>query len=141
MSTSSFSSRVKRAERLFKGEAEIVFAYIFGSAARGDAGPLSDLDFAVFMKGRRDPFAYRLKLMDTLARALGSDDFDLVVLNDSPLLLRYEVVKGGKILKDEPSTRVAFETAVVGEYLDTLYIRSVHRCFVKEQLLKGVYFG
>ena len=102
---------------------------------------MSDLDFAVSIEGVQDRFAYRLKLMEVLARVLKTEAFDLVDLGDAPLVLRYEVVKGGRLLKDDPSARVAFETATLREFLDTSYLRDVQREAVKEQMAKGVYFG
>lgn len=50
---------------------EVKFAYIFGSRARGDAGPLSDVDVAVFLDGRVEPFDCRLRLMEKLSRIFG----------------------------------------------------------------------
>ena len=35
---------------LFTGE-PVVVAYLFGSQARGDAGPLSDVDVAILLEG------------------------------------------------------------------------------------------
>ncbi|MBE9485923.1 MAG: nucleotidyltransferase domain-containing protein [Desulfuromonadales bacterium] len=58
----------------------VQFAYLFGSCARGDTGPLSDIDIAVYLGGRVAPFDYRLRLIESLAQALGTEHFDLVTL-------------------------------------------------------------
>ncbi len=133
--------RIEAASRFFAEDDRVVLAYVFGSVPRGRAGPLSDIDFAVLLRRGCDVFDARLKLMEALAASLKTDGVDLVALNDAPLLLRYEVVRDGTLLKDEPSARVAFETAVLREYLDTAFLRDVQRRFVKEQAAAGGYFG
>jgi predicted nucleotidyltransferase len=116
-------------------------AYLFGSCARGDVGPLSDVDIAVLLDGRVSPFEFRLRLSASLAQALGSEYFDLVTLNDAPLLLKYEVVRGGRVIKEDKKIRVTFETRVLSEYLDTAYLRRTQRAYLKEQLAQGGTFG
>jgi hypothetical protein len=119
----------------------VKFAYLFGSTARGAAGPLSDLDLAVYLDGRLDFFKSRLRLREALAKVLQTERFDLVVLNKAPLVLKHEVVKNGIVLKEDRSRRVMFETEVLQEYLDTAYLRSVHYRYVREQIEEGRYFG
>jgi hypothetical protein len=113
---------------------EVKFAYVFGSCSRGDAGPLSDVDVAVFLEGRVKPFAFRLRLMEKLSQVLGTERFDLVTLNDAPPVLRYEVVREGQVIKENKSRRVDFETRTLGEYLDMDHMRSVQQKYLKEQL-------
>ena len=121
--------------------AYVKFAYLFGSCARGDVGPLSDIDIAVFLDGRVSPFDFRLRLAAELAQALGSEHFDLVTLNDAPLLLKYEVVRGGRVIKEDKNKRVSFETRTLSEYLDTACLRRTQRTYLKEQLAQGGTFG
>ena len=126
---------------LLAQNSHVKFAYLFGSCARGDVGPLSDVDIAVFLDGRVSPFDFRLRLAAELAQALGSEHFDLVALNDAPLLLKYEVVRGGRVLKEDKNKRVAFETRTLSEYLDTACLRRTQRTYLKEQLAQGGTFG
>jgi predicted nucleotidyltransferase len=125
----------------FADDDMVKFAYLFGSIASGKAGPLSDLDMAIYLDRRLDSFKYRLQLMERLARLLKSEKFDLVVLNSAPVVLKYEVVKNGVILKDDRPRRVMFETAVLQEYLDTAYLRKVQREYIQQQLREESYFG
>jgi uncharacterized protein len=122
-------------------ERKVKFAYLFGSLARGDSGPLSDLDLAVYLDGRLDFFTCRLKLMEALAKALKTEKFDLVVLNNSPIVLTHEVIKDGIVLKDDRSRRVMFESRALREYLDTAYLREVQRGYQREQIKRGKFFG
>jgi hypothetical protein len=126
---------ITTAQELLGCEPAVQFAYLFGSWARGNPGPLSDLDLAVFIDRRRNPFKFRLMLMEKLARAIRSDNFDLVILNDAPLVLQYEVIRGGKILKEQRQRRVVYEARVLRDFLDTENLRRVHREALKRSLL------
>lgn len=126
---------------LLAQNSQVKFAYLFGSSIQGETGPLSDIDIAVFLDGRVSPFDFRLRLSALLAQALGSERFDLVTLNDAPLLLKYEVVRGGRVIKEQKSKRVAFETKVLSEYLDTACLRRTQRTYLKEQLAQGGTLG
>jgi uncharacterized protein len=122
-------------------EKNVKFAYLFGSYATQRSGPLSDLDVAVYIDRRVNSWTYRLKLMEKLAKVLKTDKVDLVILNEAPPLLRYEVIKYGRILKDEPSRRIPFEAKVIAEYLDTARLREMHRAALAESIGKGNAFG
>ena len=128
-------------KKFFAKAPEIQFAYLFGSVARGNAGPLSDLDIAMYLIEDVDNFTCRAKMMESLARVLKTERFDLVVLNDEPITLKFSVVKGGKRLKDEPAARIELKTKTVREYLDTAYLRSVQRRIIREQAIKGSHLG
>jgi predicted nucleotidyltransferase len=115
-------------------EHKVKFAYLFGSTARNAAGPLSDLDVAVYLDGRVDFFTTRLLLMESLAKRLGTEKFDLVVLNNAPVVLKFEVLKNGRLLKEDRPRRVLFETQVLQEYLDSAYLRQVQNAYLKDSL-------
>ena len=84
---------------------------------------------------------YRLRLMEKLAKILKSDRLDLVVLNQAPPLLRYEIIKYGRLLKDDASRRIPFEAEVIRECLDTAYLRQGQRVALVENIMKGTAFG
>lgn len=63
---------------------EVLVAYLFGSAARGRPGPLSDVDVAVLLAEDREGAGRALDLIGDLAAAAATDDVDLVVLNEAP---------------------------------------------------------
>ncbi len=112
---------------------EVLFAYLFGSAARGEAGPLSDIDIAVWLQPSAQAFQQRLLLIEQLCRTLGHDRVDLVDLARSSVLLRYEVIRDGRVLKEDRERRVAFEVRVLREYLDTAYLRRVQLQALKDR--------
>ena len=116
---------------------QVKFAYVFGSRARGDAGPLSDIDIAVFLDDSISIFHDRLCLMESLARELGAECFDLVTLNDAPVVLRFEVVRSGQVVKEDRKRRILFESRTLSEYLDTEHLRRTQREYLKKQLRQG----
>ena len=104
------------------GERNVVFAYLFGSQARGKVGPLSDIDIAVCFDETvtcDDRFDLRLEVLGELTDLLKTDNVDVVVLNDAPPLLAHRILKEGVLLfsKDD-KVRVEFETKAVLRYLD-----------------------
>lgn len=100
----------------------IVCAYLYGSQARNEAHPGSDVDVAVLF--RQTPPAtlegLGFDLKGALERAL-SLPVDLVVLNRAPLDLVHRVLRDGVLVveHDRPA-RVRFEVRRRNEYLDLL---------------------
>ena len=102
----------------------VCFAYLYGSVARGDAHPGSDVDIAV-MFDRSVPTEERLRLELQLGLAFdaqfGKELSDVRDLAAMPLILRGRVLTEGTLLysRDEEG-RVAFEVAARNEYFDFL---------------------
>lgn len=88
------------------------FAYLFGSRASGSAGPRSDVDVAVWLSEPRESDA-DLDVAAAASRALKRDDVDVVVLNDAPLALAFEALKGRLLLARDHGERVEIEAAIM----------------------------
>lgn len=89
---------VARVSGALEPRAEILEAYLFGSHARGQARPDSDIDVAVYIDEERaedGDWGYRAELATALMAALGADDVDIVVLNRAPVLLYHRVLRDG----------------------------------------------
>ncbi len=113
----------------FGREAEVRLAYLFGSAARSEEGPLSDVDIAVLVDEGLDSkrrFDLKLDLIGRVCKILKTDKVDLVLLNDAPLSLSYNVIKDGLCLKSTERDRVSFEGRVLSMYLDRKYFFDRH---------------
>ena len=108
----------------------VLFAYLFGSRAQGNVTALSDVDVAVFFDEQLTPderFQARLKLVPDLMDLYKADKIDLVVLNDSPLMLSFEVISDGRILYcSDESKRVAYESKIMSLYFDQQYYYRRH---------------
>lgn len=79
----------------------IVSAYLFGSRSRGSGHRESDIDVAILVDRTGFPTRsarsdLRVKLGGELIHALGTNDVDLVVLNDVPPGLGRHVVTSGE---------------------------------------------
>ncbi|WP_424353336.1 type VII toxin-antitoxin system MntA family adenylyltransferase antitoxin [Methanosarcina mazei] len=106
------------------GVGSVKLAYLFGSTARGESNCLSDIDIAVLFDDallRKESFDPQMELISELTCILKTDNVDLVVLNDSPLLLTYNIIREGIILKSDEPLRVKFETKMMSRYLDERY--------------------
>ena len=135
------TEKISTIRNILSKDRRIKFAYLFGSQAEKKNSPLSDTDIAVYLDVRIDYFAYRLKLMETLAKKLKEETFDLIVLNTAPILLKYEVIKSHYVLKDDARRRIPFEIKVLQEYLDTSYLRQIQRQIMQEKIRTEEYFG
>jgi uncharacterized protein len=116
----------------------VVAAMLIGSQARGNPGPLSDVDIAYWHEAKLDPEA-RLKLrLDLLGAAidvLGTDQVDMVPLNEAPPLLRHRAIRDRVLLVErDRDERVRLETKAVLDYLDTKPLRATLRAGVKRRL-------
>jgi predicted nucleotidyltransferase len=108
-------------EQSFAEHAEdVVFAYLFGSVARGDARSTSDLDVAIMFD--ETPPSTLEALPTNLALKLGTIagvPVDLVVLNRAPPDLAKRVLRDGILVLDrDRSRRLAFEVRVRNDYWD-----------------------
>jgi uncharacterized protein len=118
-----------------EARSEVREAYLFGSQARGDQRPNSDVDVAVYV----DPpalqapgFGYEAELGAALQSALGRNDVDIVVLNVAPPLLYYRVLKDGvRLLSRVPSETTSREGYALSRYYDYIpqlaKIEAAHR--------------
>lgn len=109
----------------------IRLAYVFGSTARGQAQPGSDVDVAVLFDAVPPPRALD-RLTEELEAAAGRR-VDLVVLNTAPPLLAHEVVASGQLVlcRDEDQ-RVTFEARTSSRVMDTAYLRRVQHTYLHE---------
>ncbi len=114
-------TKIEALKSIFKSYSEVKLAYIFGSRVNGEAGPLSDYDFAVYfdLKDKIRMTDIRFQLSDRLSREFKTDKIDIVVLNmtESPEL-KYNIIKDGRVIYEEEPYKVLFEPRVLNEYFD-----------------------
>ncbi|MFZ6006219.1 MAG: type VII toxin-antitoxin system MntA family adenylyltransferase antitoxin, partial [Nitrospirota bacterium] len=104
----------------------VEFAYLFGSFARGDEFPFSDIDIAVYLSGKAS-LADELRLYSIIGRELKHDNVDLLILNNTNnIILLDDIVRYGKVVCDRnPSLRESFELRVLHDAIDFKYQRKV----------------
>lgn len=98
---------------------DVLVAYLFGSVARGKAGPLSDVDVAVLLAEDGDPFTAFLEVAEEVARIVGPERADVVFLNEAPVALAYRVLRDGRLIlcRDEEA-RIEHRVRTVLAYPD-----------------------
>lgn len=94
-----------------------MLAYLFGSLAHGDTG--QDVDLAI-LPGRKSLASLRQKLW----QILDTQRLDLVNLKTAPPVLRFEIIKNGRLIyKRDENAENNFELATLKLYKDTAYLR------------------
>lgn len=118
--------------RALESRADVRLAYLFGSAARGEARASSDLDVAVLFDHVPGPRA--LDQLATDLEGAAKRRVDFVVLNTAPPLLTHEVIRAGRLLvcRDDDE-RARFVTHAVLRYLDTAHLRRVQHDYLRER--------
>lgn len=96
---------------------------VFGSTVRPDAHP-QDLDVAIgFEPGKRGDV---LALLDDLSRLTGSDDVDLLVLDDAGPVARERALVGCLALyESEQSAYALTQVAAMLDRMDTDWMRAL----------------
>lgn len=128
----SLASSIPKKEHLlpllnefFRAEEDVELAYLFGSVAEGKAGELSDIDIGVYLadtvtKAQRG--LMRIELISGLTALLGSDRVDLLVLNDTPPVLSFEIIRPNVLVFERDSSlKVDVEQRIMSVYLDWKY--------------------
>jgi predicted nucleotidyltransferase len=72
-----------------------------------------------FIYNKNERFNLQLKLISELTRILKTDRIDLVIMNDAPISLNYEIIKANHplLVRDE-GNRIDFEHRILSRYLD-----------------------
>jgi predicted nucleotidyltransferase len=94
---------------------EVAAAYVFGSVARGDATPDSDLDVGIVFAQRGDTAREHVDLIGTLAAEIegigGFREVDIVVLeSQGPIFCHRVLSEGALVYERDPERRVDFES-------------------------------
>jgi len=113
----------------FEKKGKVNLAYLFGSTSRGDKGKLGDFDLGILLDeslGKYERFQFQLKLLYDLVSILKTDKVDLIIMNDAPLSLNYNIIKDGILLKDDEEKRINFEKNIISKYLDRKYYIDRH---------------
>ncbi len=114
----------------FRSQSSVQAAYLYGSVARGEAGPESDVDVAVLLV-HGEPLALQdeaLRMEGELERLLGQT-VQVVVLNLAPVDLVHRVLRDSLLLAErDRSARIRFEVRSRNEYFDLLpFLRRYRR--------------
>ncbi|MDW7733459.1 MAG: nucleotidyltransferase domain-containing protein [Methanolobus sp.] len=127
----------------FRKEEHVELAYLFGSVAEGKEGILSDIDIGVYTssgltKAQRD--RKRLELIASLTTLTKNDRIDLLVLNDTPPVLSFEIIRPNVLIFERDSSlKVDVEQRIMSTYLDWKYYEDrLNRHFLERIIEKGL---
>lgn len=122
----------------------IQLSYLFGSSATGKQGPLSDIDIAFYINpklNKKELFKKELLLRAELNNILKTNKLiDVVIMNEAPTTLNFEIIKHGKILfEKDKDLRVDIETRIMSKYLDRRYYDKRHlNNFFRKVKIRGL---
>lgn len=138
-------TQIEKIFALLHEQPSVQFAYLFGSQATGRATPMSDVDFALRFQeelSARERLKLRLRMMALFSEALQRNDIDVADLNEADEVLRYQVLKHGRLIfcRDK-AAQVDFFVRTLREYFDTQPLREFFLEKMKEQIRKGTFVG
>ncbi len=108
-------------------EAEIVFAYLFGSTVTGETSALSDVDVAIH-PDRRLSLDERLAIIQRLGKKTGLENLDVTFLDRlENLYLLNHIIDSGVLLVDrDRDRRELFEVRAQHRLFDFQYHRKLY---------------
>jgi predicted nucleotidyltransferase len=119
----------------------VVAAMLIGSQARGEAGPLSDVDVAVWHEPGLNPslrLRLQLGLIEAAEGALGTDEIDVVMLNRAPPLMRQRAMRDAvRLVERDADERVRLETRAILDYCDTAPLRAALGRALRRRIEEG----
>jgi len=114
---------------LERAPAEVLAAWLFGSVARGTAGPDSDVDVAVLF-AHLPPATLdspELSMAGDFEELLGIP-VQVVAVNRAPADLVHRILRDGRLLLDrDGAVRIRFEVQARNEYFDLAPLRDRYR--------------
>lgn len=115
-------------------EFNISLIYVFGSYAKGTNKENSDLDIGILIDGSTPPMT-RLSILNEIVGILDREDIDLIILNEADEVLKFQVIKYGKLIYEkDPTQRVLFEARTMSEYMDMEHFRNTRNKYIDIRL-------
>lgn len=118
---------------------EVRAALLFGSRATGRARPDSDVDVAVLLDlglAPADAKGRLRRLYGALGTRLATDRVDLVILNDAPPALAFQVLKHGVVVFErDRRDLVRLRVRTYAAHADRAHVERLFREATRERLL------
>jgi len=117
---------------------DIELAILFGSRARKEHSPESDIDLAFLLKTdffeQISVLELRIELSNYFSELTGIET-DIIILNSAKPLLKFQVLKYGKVLYvNNKFSYGAYFSRSLREYFDFKYYKKYHYQKMKERL-------
>jgi predicted nucleotidyltransferase len=108
-----------RTKGVWTARPEIIAAWVFGSAQRGQIRSGGDADIGVLFESLPSVDA-QLELLAELQQALQIEAVDLVVLNEANPILRFEAISGRALFCRDAGRRAEFASLTAREFEDEM---------------------
>jgi predicted nucleotidyltransferase len=131
----------------FKKREEISAFYLFGSYAAGCPRTTSDVDVAILLSNimnREIALDKRLSLMAEIAMIIGTDNLDVLILNEAPASLAFRVLKDGQLLylkKGAEKQLVRFKAQIFDRYCDYQPVQQFFSAALAGRIKEGSFGG
>lgn len=121
------SSTLTGLRRYAAERTDIEAVILFGSVARGEAGPESDLDVGILLTREANEAGVDvLRLISDLTRLFERSDIDVTILNRATPVLLHRVARDGHVLYATSNRAVAeFHLRAIQRYEDTRPLRTL----------------
>lgn len=118
-------------QAFFPARKDVVAAYLFGSVARGTAGPRSDVDIGILLASGQPQELGAIGAVTSMHDELEGvlrREVDLVVLNGAAPDLVHRVLRDGLLLYErDHDRRIEFEVQARNHYFDMLPTIDLYR--------------
>lgn len=147
MTTEELEKKLAHVVAKVEKEEQISAFYLFGSYATKRPRPTSDVDLAVLLVEnlyRNTVLEQRLSLMAEIALILGTDNLDLIILNEAPASLAFRVLKEGRLLylkKGAEQQLVRFKAQIYDRYCDYLPVQRFFSAALAKRIEEGIFGG
>jgi predicted nucleotidyltransferase len=119
----------------------VVAAMLIGSQARGNPGPLSDVDIAYWHEpglDRDERWSLRLEMIGAAEEALRTSEIDMVPLNEAPPLMQHRAIRDAELLVErDHDERIRLETRAMLDFFDTQPLRDALRAGLRRRIEEG----
>jgi len=133
---------IRKIQKILQGQPNVIAAYLFGSTARGQTHPKSDLDIGVVLKDEESlSFGELVSLMTMIDEAVPDFKVDVrpIVKRSSPLFVFNVIKEGRPIYVKSEKERVQFEVAALKRFYDTQHLRDVYYSYLQKSIKEGTY--
>lgn len=130
---------IKKIQKIFAKQPDILSVYLFGSQVGGFAGQKSDLDLAVVVENKKK--LNEFDILELLSEIRFPKDLDISVVDksSSPLFLFEITSQGKRIYEKNKEQATVFEAKTLHLYYDTQHLRNIYRYYLKEAFKEETY--
>lgn len=111
--------------KYFNAHENIELAYLFGSRGAGKSTPNSDYDIGLKLK-QPISFSDKFFMEVEIRKLLDTQSLDLVLIDEAPLVLKFNIICGKRLYAIDEATRIEYEANIMSRYYDFLPVLQKH---------------